>query len=267
MFDGSIENPLALTVYLMMLGVCVPGAVYAALSWRGESEPRALSILAIASVATMWLALAPLNVLNLALANPMIWLFGAEEWDTGIVEYATVLAWALIAALCLRLGYRRRSWERAFYWAGAAAAIVALGEEISWGQWIFFWSSSDFFAERNLQGETNLHNFFPPRAFEVAYAVAGAGMALTAAVVRFSGLGEKLRWTGLAWLRRSRWGAPLTLSAAVMMQHHLFQELSELALAMAALYALGWIHWVADSNVGPGHRSGKPSRPRRRAAA
>lgn len=255
MFDGAIDNPVALLTYLVMLGLCAPLALHSILSRKGEYEPAALSASAIGSVASMWLVLAPLTILSLAQAGSMVWLFGAEERDTGVVEYATVLAWGLIAVLCLKLGCRRRSWERLFYFGGAAVAVIALGEEISWGQWLFFWSSPEFFEERNLQGETNVHNFFPPQAFELAYAVVGAGLASVAVVVRYSALGDKVRWTGVSWLRGSRWGLPLALSAAVMMQHHLFQELSELALTMAALYALCWICWVAD----PAARNHKPS--------
>jgi len=36
--------------------------------------------------------------------------------------------------------------------------FFAFGEEISWGQRIFSIESSDFFKEKNLQSETNLHN-------------------------------------------------------------------------------------------------------------
>jgi len=40
----------------------------------------------------------------------------------------------------------------------AAAAFMFMGEEASWGQWFFQWSSPEWFQEHNLQGETNLHN-------------------------------------------------------------------------------------------------------------
>lgn len=36
--------------------------------------------------------------------------------------------------------------------------IYFLGEEISWGQHIFKWESSDIFLKHNIQNETNLHN-------------------------------------------------------------------------------------------------------------
>ena len=38
------------------------------------------------------------------------------------------------------------------------ALIYFLGEEISWGQHFFKWTSPDFFKNANIQGETNIHN-------------------------------------------------------------------------------------------------------------
>jgi len=38
------------------------------------------------------------------------------------------------------------------------ALVYFLGEEISWGQHIFKWTSPEFFKNTNIQGETNIHN-------------------------------------------------------------------------------------------------------------
>ncbi len=40
----------------------------------------------------------------------------------------------------------------------ALLTFVVFGEEISWGQRIFGWSSSEYFQSVNMQKETNLHN-------------------------------------------------------------------------------------------------------------
>jgi hypothetical protein len=40
----------------------------------------------------------------------------------------------------------------------ALVLFVMAGEEISWGQRLFQWETTGFFAENNIQGETNLHN-------------------------------------------------------------------------------------------------------------
>lgn len=49
--------------------------------------------------------------------------------------------WLLIWCLCFSLG--------CFYIAG---------EEISWGQWIFYWKTPEAWSLINDQGETNIHN-------------------------------------------------------------------------------------------------------------
>lgn len=241
MFDGSIENPLALGLFLILLALCGPAGLIAVISCRSPRETRLQTALALGALAGLWLVLLPLSVLSAVLPSPLISIFGSEEMDTGLVEYATVLAWGLTAFVCVRIGNQNRSWNRLFYWAAAGVAIVLLGEEISWGQWIFFWSSPELFAQSNLQGETNAHNFFPPEAFEAAYALVGLAVAATAGFLRFSGHAGAISWSGLLWLRQSRWGAALAFSAAVLMQHHFVQELSELAMAATALYAALWI--------------------------
>lgn len=45
-------------------------------------------------------------------------------------------------------------------WVGVAAlcSLYVAGEEMSWGQHVFEWSSSEFWHNINDQGETNLHN-------------------------------------------------------------------------------------------------------------
>ena len=51
--------------------------------------------------------------------------------------------------------------------------------------------------------------------------------------VRFAPVAARVTFAPLAVFRDSRFAAPLALSAAILMQHHFFQELSELALAAA----------------------------------
>ncbi len=47
----------------------------------------------------------------------------------------------------------------------AVGGFLVAGEEISWGQHIFGFSSGEYFREHNLQKETNLHNFIAGRYF------------------------------------------------------------------------------------------------------
>ncbi len=80
---------------------------------------------------------------------------GPIEWSTAIFLFVSSLVLA------------RRSIEQARDGAWVATLLVALyallfffasGEEISWGQRVFGWETTEFFAENNFQNETNLHN-------------------------------------------------------------------------------------------------------------
>ncbi len=44
-------------------------------------------------------------------------------------------------------------------------ALLAVMEEISWGQHIFHFQSNDYFTQHNIQKETNLHNFIDANLF------------------------------------------------------------------------------------------------------
>jgi hypothetical protein len=82
--------------------------------------------------------------------------------EDGPVENATAI-FLLVSSLVLALNAVRLTTRlriiatllTAFY---ALMFFVAAGEEISWGQRIFGWQSSDFFLTHNSQAETNLHN-------------------------------------------------------------------------------------------------------------
>lgn len=97
----------------------------------------------------------------LAYANPVFFweVFAAED---GPVEYATALfllvACVVLAAHAASLwvqGRRGAAILTVFY---ALLFFMAAGEEISWGQRIVGWESSEFFQQNNKQFETNLHN-------------------------------------------------------------------------------------------------------------
>ena len=94
------------------------------------------------------------------------------------MEWLTVVA-LLMAAIYLILaiykGPRNRGWNS--FWGVTAAFLffVAL-EEIDWGQRIFGWDAGPTF-ENNLQGATNIHNFFN-QEFWLVYPLAGLGIVL-----------------------------------------------------------------------------------------
>lgn len=68
----------------------------------------------------------------------------------------------------------------------ALACLYIAGEECSWGQWIFYWSTPDFWAQLNAQQETNLHNTsyylnqFPQTLLQFAIVIGGLLLPLSA---------------------------------------------------------------------------------------
>lgn len=73
-----------------------------------------------------------------------------------------------------------------YAWVGVAAlgCLYAAGEEVSWGQHIWNWSTPEYWEEINDQGETNLHNISswldqkPRLVLEVGVLVGGIIMPL-----------------------------------------------------------------------------------------
>lgn len=107
-------------------------------------------------VAFTLIALVAAVYLILALHYPMGYIWGTYEdlygeWGQTFLFLAAML-FSIKAALI-------KSRYRPFFIALALACFYVVGEEISWGQRIFGWSSPEVFKEKNLQGETNLHNF------------------------------------------------------------------------------------------------------------
>ncbi|MEM9912026.1 MAG: hypothetical protein AAF922_14700 [Pseudomonadota bacterium] len=82
--------------------------------------------------------------------------------EDGIVEYATAVFLFVCALVLARHATSLLGSKRGL--AAACTLLYALlfffaaGEEVSWGQRIFGWQSSEFFLERNYQAETNIHN-------------------------------------------------------------------------------------------------------------
>ena len=78
---------------------------------------------------------------------------------TAIALFAGAVLGVLLARRAKRAGRPAPVWG--FYVLFAAVVFVIGMEEISWGQWIFFWNSPETFKQINSQGETNLHNIGP----------------------------------------------------------------------------------------------------------
>ena len=104
------------------------------------------------------LALVLFMLATALLARPLHERLAAED---GFVEWVTFVGLALAAGVLLSRWWRFRAgrpvaWQ-AVMLLGGLAAVFGAGEEISWGQRVFGWATSETFAA-NRQGETNLHN-------------------------------------------------------------------------------------------------------------
>jgi hypothetical protein len=80
-----------------------------------------------------------------------------------VVETVTFLALLLASVLGVGLALRcRREGQPRFVWVFFLSFAIGLFfvamEEVSWGQWIFFFKTPDSLRGLNRQGETNLHN-------------------------------------------------------------------------------------------------------------
>lgn len=89
-------------------------------------------------------------------------LFEIYVQEDDVVEWLTVLGLIMGCIVCIsrfiRLWKYKSPWFLFVTIGLGLMLFFAAGEEISWGQRIFGIKSSEFFLEKNAQGETNLHN-------------------------------------------------------------------------------------------------------------
>jgi hypothetical protein len=92
------------------------------------------------------------------------WYEGIYVREDGPIEWLTFLPLVMGFFLCwYRASILKPFRSKTFYCSLLFLGLVFLfgaGEEISWGQRIFDWKSSQFFMQNNTQMETNLHNLF-----------------------------------------------------------------------------------------------------------
>ena len=93
------------------------------------------------------------------------WAGGPQPWlyhESGAIEWVTVafLLVGIVAALgALRFAAGRGArWLRAWVVLLLLGAVYFAGEELSWGQHVFQWSTPEQWQRLNDQQETNLHN-------------------------------------------------------------------------------------------------------------
>ena len=178
----------------------------------------------------------------LAIANlyhhafaPLEGVFRPEVGDGGLVEDLTIFVMALPVVWFAARVFNRQAnsqFGHRFMSGLCLLLIIAVGEEVSWGQHWFGFDIPDVVAETNLQGEINVHNYIAPQAMELIYFIAGMVLIGVAATMD-------------SWFHPSSdnhaSGLPLQALlafAGMLMCHHIFQELAELAVVMS-----GFLIW------------------------
>lgn len=119
-------------------------------------------------------------------------------------------SWLFVAVFALSIALARRRWRyRCFFALLALASFYTVMEEISWGQRLFGIESPEFFAEHNVQGETNLHNFLTGPESTLLKDV--VEYTLAAALIGFGllyPLALRIAWAPARWLDRLGVAAP-----------------------------------------------------------
>lgn len=110
----------------------------------------------------LWLPLAFMAVALLAASFAPDFYETYLDGEQGVMELlqalntAVAMVWALSALSAARRS--GRPWLVAWLVLAALCCFYVTGEEISWGQTLFHWTTPEGWAEINDQGETNLHN-------------------------------------------------------------------------------------------------------------
>lgn len=231
--DGRLDAPLQAAGFALVAGLgLLLAASFTLATVRRFGIGRATAQLASppALAAMLMLPLVALNLWHHAVA-PLDGVFRPEVGDGGLVENLTIAMMLIppLAFLAGRAGWLPRgTLGPGFMIAISAVLLLAFGEEVSWGQHWFGYTPPEAIATTNLQAEFNLHNYVTPNAMEVAYFLAALLMLLLAA--------------RLGWLLQTRESdgdllglRVLFVAGAVLMSHHVFQELAELAVIAAGL--------------------------------
>tara|TARA_R110000782_G_scaffold95225_1_gene179140 strand:+ start:725 stop:1513 length:789 start_codon:yes stop_codon:yes gene_type:complete len=246
-----MSNPVMAALAVLALATAT---VFVGLLWltRGQrrptAQPRWLAWAGGIGLIAVWGFLVPVNVWSHLTGDQDAWIFGAETFDGGIVENLTVLFYGLAIVVC---GWM---FARASRLYGAASAglwrvlvvvmivcfAAMIGEEMSWGQHLFGFQTPADLAAVNLQGESNLHNLVSPRLYDLIYQGLGFALILLPPAAWFALRGPSLPSPVLFLqdLYTNPWVYSLLASAGVLLQHEVFEELAEMVLAFAILFAL-----------------------------
>jgi hypothetical protein len=152
--------------------------------------------------------------------------------ELGLVELGTVVLLLLALAIALRLFLARKAlpsrWLGAWMGLFALGALYFAGEEASWGQHYFGWSTPEALAAVNAQAETNIHNIagifdqLPRNLLTLAVAIGGIALP----IVRRRRAGAWVEASGeLRWLLPTVVCLPTAvLATAVSLPEKLFES-------------------------------------------
>ncbi len=146
-------------------------------------------------LAPLWWLWLPLAFLALALVTANLWptfyelyVDGEHGFMESLQALHTFIA-MLVALSAIPLARARgKPWLVAYLALAVLACFYVTGEELSWGQHFFGWSTPEGWAEINDQEETNLHNLgvlwneVPRHVLSASVLIGGLAIPLAAAL-------------------------------------------------------------------------------------
>lgn len=221
------------------------------LRWRRPGrlpvKPSLANLVGLTAVVATWFVFVPVNVWAHLTGDHDSWIFGSETFDGGVVETLTVAFYGLAClqavALFRRAGdlYGQASaglW-RLILGLGLVGFVLMIGEELSWGQHILHFQTPEDLVQANLQGEANLHNLVSPRIYDMVYQGLGWTLILLPAIAAFW---RSAPASSLTTFLRGLFAWPFTYvllaSSGMLLQHEVFEEMSEMVLAVTVLQTL-----------------------------
>ena len=200
--------------------------------------------------------------LVLALRYPLGYIWATYEDLLGEWAQFYLFFFALLFSVQQAL---KTSRYRIFFAVLSIACFYVIMEEISWGQRLFGWESSEWFKTKNLQGETNLHNMLtgPYSTMLKEILQYGLAVSLTAYGLLYP-FALKRKWSLAIWLDSKNIPAPplylwpffvvaayLELGELSFNEEEIAEILVGLAMAVMALHYLHASQFELDYNHNP----------------